>query len=101
MGMLGPDWRYVSEWKNQKGYLNPQWGPYREIWQLTREAGESALILLMVDPDSLSEAQRTSLKEMIRRFDYAHNSSCGIIYHLAAYWKARRDQVLVQREANP
>lgn len=94
MQMLGPDWRYVPEWKDQKGYPNPQWGPYREIWHLTREAGESALILLMVDPGSLTEAQQSSLKGLIGSFDYAHNSSCGIIYHLAAYWKARRHQLL-------
>jgi hypothetical protein len=94
MQMLGPDWRHVSVWKNQKGYLNPQWGPYREIWHLTREAGESALVLLMVDPASLSEEQKTSMAELIRRFDYEHNSSCGIIYHLAAYWKARRHHLL-------
>jgi hypothetical protein len=94
MRMLGPDWRHVSEWKDQKGYMNPQWGPYREIWSLTREAGESALILLMVDPNSVSESQRTSLRDMLGSFDYLHNSSCGIIYHLAAYWKARRHDVL-------
>ncbi|MEO6784493.1 MAG: hypothetical protein ABI318_00060 [Chthoniobacteraceae bacterium] len=94
MRMLGPDWRHVPEWKDQKGYMNPQWGPYREIWHLTREAGESALILLMADPVVLSEAEQAALKSMILRFDYAHNSSCGIIYHLAAYWKARRHQVL-------
>ncbi len=94
MRMLGPDWRRVPEWKDQKGYPNPQWGPYREIWHLTREAGESALILLMVDPSSLSDAEQTSLKDMIRSFDYAHNSSCGIIYHLSAYWKARRHHLL-------
>jgi hypothetical protein len=90
MQMVGPDWRHVSVWKNQKGYPNPQWGPYREIWHITREAGESALILLMVNPASLSEEQKTSMAKLIRRFDYEHNSSCGIIYHLAAYWKARR-----------
>ena len=101
MRMLGPDWRQVPEWKDQKGYMNPQWGPYREIWQLTREAGESALILLMVDPGSLSEAQQNSLRDMIRRFDYAHNSSCGIIYHLAAYWKARHHHLLSQGAAEP
>jgi hypothetical protein len=94
MRMLGPDWRHVSVWKDQKGYPNPQWGPFREIWHLTREAGESALILLMVEPVSLTEAQQTSLKDLIARFDYAHNASCGIIYHLAAYWKARRHQLL-------
>jgi hypothetical protein len=94
MQMLGPDWRHVSVWKNQKGYPNPQWGPYREIWHITREAGESALILLMVDPASLSEEQKTSMAELIRRFDYEHNSSCGIIYHLAAYWKARCHHLL-------
>jgi hypothetical protein len=94
MQMLGPDWRKVAVWKNQKGYPNPQWGPYREIWHLTREAGESALVCLMIDPASLSDAQQTSLAELIGHFDYAHNSSCGIIYHLAAYWKARRNQLL-------
>jgi hypothetical protein len=98
MRMLGPDWRHVPVWKDQKGYPNPQWGPYREIWHLTREAGESALILLMVESSSLTEAQQTSLKDLIRGFDYDHNSSCGIIYHLAAYWKARRCNVLAGDE---
>jgi hypothetical protein len=95
MQMLGPDWRHVSVWKNQKGYPNPQWGPYREIWHLTREAGESALVCLMIDPASISAAQQNSMAELIRSFDYAHNSSCGIIYHLAAYWKAQRNHLLV------
>jgi hypothetical protein len=94
MQMLGPDWRKVPVWKDQKGYLNPQWGPYREVWHLTREAGESSLVLLMIDPDSISAAQQSALTELIRHFDYMHNSSCGVIYHLAAYWKARRNHLL-------
>lgn len=94
MRMLGPDWRQVPEWKDQKGYPNPQWGPFREIWSLTREAGESALILLMVDPGSVSETQRASLSNLLGRFDYLHNASCGLVYHLAAYWKARQHGVL-------
>jgi hypothetical protein len=94
MQMLGPDWRTVPVWKNQKGYPNPQWGPYREIWHLTREAGESSLILLMGESGTLSNEEQTALKDLIRGFDYQHNSSCGIIYHLAAYWKARRHQML-------
>jgi hypothetical protein len=99
MCMVGPDWRNVPEWKDQKGYPNPQWGPFREIWHLTREAGESALVLFMVDPDSVPEAQRAALRGLVGDFDYLHNSSCGIIYHLAAYWKASRYAVLVS--ANP
>jgi hypothetical protein len=94
MRMLGPDWRQVKEWKDQKGYLNPQWGPYREIWHLTREAGESALIPLMVDSPAISPEQKQQLHEVILQTDYLHNSSCGIIYHLAAYWKARRYSML-------
>lgn len=97
MRMLGPDWRNVPEWKDQKGYPNPQWGSYREIWHLTREAGESALILLMVDPGSVSETQRAALRDLLGHFDYLHYSSCGIIYHLAAYWKARRHEVLARK----
>ncbi len=96
MSMLGPDWRHVPEWKNQKGYPNPQWGPYREIWHLTREAGEAAVILFMVDPDSVTKLELNSLCDLIGEFDYEHNSSCGLIYHLAAYWKARRHDVIVR-----
>lgn len=94
MRMLGPDWRTVPEWKDQKGYPNPQWGPFREVWHLTREAGESALILLMVVDPTLTTDQQLSLKQLISRFDYTHNASCGIIYHLAAYWKAVRNNLL-------
>lgn len=94
MRMTGPDWRTVPEWKDQKGYPNPQWGPFREIWHLTREAGESALILLMVDSPTLTTEQQTSLQNLIRTFDYTHNASCGLVYHLAAYWKARRHHLI-------
>jgi hypothetical protein len=86
----------VTEWKNQKGYPNPQWGPFREIWHLTREAGESALILLMVDSPKLTTEQQSSLQNLIRNFDYPHNASCGLVYHLAAYWKARRHHFALQ-----
>lgn len=94
MRMLGPDWRTVPEWKDQKGYPNPQWGPFREIWHLTREAGESALILLMVDSPTLTTEQRSALQKLISDFDYMHNASCGLVYHLAAYWKARRHHLI-------
>ncbi len=90
MSMLGPDWRTVPEWKDQKGYPNPQWGPYREIWHITREAGESATVVMMADPKPVDQAFVDSLERLIGRFDYDHNSSCGLVYHLAAYWKARR-----------
>ncbi len=98
MRMLGPDWRNVPEWKDQKGYPNPQWGPYREIWHLTREAGESALTILLVEPASFTAEQQTAVRELIATFDYTHNSSCGLIYHLAAYWKAQRYGVLAPRK---
>lgn len=94
MRTTGPDWRRVPEWKNQKGYPNPQWGPFREIWHLTREAGESSLILLMIDPAAVAGEQEAALRQLLGSFDYDHNASCGIIYHLAAYWKARRHGLL-------
>jgi len=94
MRMTGPDWRKVPEWKNQKGYPNPQWGPFREIWHLTREAGESALILLMVDSPKLTAEQQTALQNLLGSFDYTHNASCGLVYHLAAYWKERRHHLI-------
>ena len=94
MRMLGPDWRTVPKWKDQKGYPNPQWGPFREIWHLTREAGESALTVLMVGSPTLTTSQQTALQSLIRDFDYTHNASCGLVYHLAAYWKARRHHLI-------
>lgn len=90
MRMLGPDWRQVKDWKPMKVYANPQWGPYREIWHFTREAGECAVIPLMAAPPVLPEKSQEQLQDLILKTDYLHNSSCGIIYHLAAYWKARR-----------
>jgi hypothetical protein len=94
MRMLGPDWRHVAVWKDQKGYMNPQWGTYREVWHLTREAGESALIPLMLKEPVITPGQKQDLRDVLLQTDYLHNSSCGILYHLAAYWKARRYKVL-------
>jgi hypothetical protein len=93
MRMLGPDWRKAEVWKNQKGYANPQWGPYREIWHLTREAGESALVCLMVTPENPPDSARQTMQKLFAGFDYMHNSSCGVIYHLAAYWKLQRESL--------
>lgn len=90
MRMLGPDWRKVEVWKDQKGHPNPQWGPYREIWHITREVGESAVVQLMADPQQIPAEQKQLLKDFLLTFDYPHNSSCGILYHLGTYWKARR-----------
>jgi hypothetical protein len=92
--MLGPDWRKVSEWKNQKGYIIPQWGPYRQVWHLIREAGESAMVPLMVENPEIPAAQKKLLQDVILQSDYLHNSSCGLIYHIGAYWKARRYNAL-------
>ncbi|KLU01163.1 putative transmembrane protein [Rhodopirellula islandica] len=89
MKMLGPDWRHVDRWINQNEYANPQWGKYREVWQLTREAGEAAMVPLMVEAPILTSEQKQRLRDLIRNTDYSHNSSCGIIYHQGAYWKSR------------
>lgn len=92
MAMLGPDWRTVPKWINQKGYPNPQWGPFREIWHLTREAGESAVITLMGGDIQGAGGGKSNLLlgDLALNFDYNHNASCGLVYHLAAYWKAKR-----------
>lgn len=94
MKMLGPDWRKAQVWKDQKGYANPQWGPYREVWHLIREAGEAAIVPLMMEHPDIPAEQRERLRQFILNSDYLHNSSCGIIYHLGAYWKARLHNAL-------
>ncbi len=48
----------------------------------------------MVEAPSITANQRQLLRDVILPTDYWHNSSCGIIYHLAAYWKARRYNLL-------
>jgi hypothetical protein len=91
LAMLGPDWRQSENWINQGGYANPQWGPYRSVWHLVREAGESALIPLMDPAGKISTDQQHQLASLLDRIDYDHNSSCGIVYHVAAYWKMQRN----------
>lgn len=44
----------------------------------------------MIDSPALAKEQQTLLTNMIGSFDYTRNASCGLVYHLAAYWKARR-----------
>lgn len=44
----------------------------------------------MVDEATLTAKQQASLQNLIRSFDYTHNASCGLVYYLAAYWKALR-----------
>ncbi|QDT04376.1 hypothetical protein K227x_27670 [Rubripirellula lacrimiformis] len=94
MQMLGPDWRHVEKWLNQTGYPNPQWGPYRQVWHLTREAGETAVIQWMVEaPENQTESVEL-IRQLITQTDYQHCSSCGVVFHIAAYWKARRNNLL-------
>lgn len=89
LAMTGPDWRTVPEWKNQSGYPNPQWGPFRKVWHAIREGGEAQLVPMMAPEPDISPKQIELLRDLITNSDYLHNSSCGIAYHLAAYWKTR------------
>ena len=65
-----------------------------EELQRAHEVWIVIIILLMVEPPTLTAEQNASLKKLLSGFDYTHNASCGIIYHLAAYWKARRHQLI-------
>ncbi len=87
LAMLGPNWRNVPKWINLDTYPNPQWGEYRRIWHVSREAGEAALIPLMSPNAEATAEQRAHLEEVMARIDYSAHSSCGVIFHLAAYWK--------------
>ncbi len=76
--MIGPDWR-------QSGGLV---GDYRKVWYCIRESGEAALTQLLVNEPPLPDPQRALLAQSITRLDYERVSSSGILYLLAAYWKA-------------
>jgi len=89
MLMLRPDWRHVEVWRDQKSYMKPHWGAHWEIWHLTREAGEAALIPLIGEEPTMTPDMKRLLHQIISRIDYLHNSSCGTLSHLAARWKAR------------
>jgi len=86
--MLGPDWRFVKEWHTQNGYRIPRWGEYRNIWHIVREAGESALVVFMANDPVLANDEKSILHDVMSAMDYSHLSGCGIIFHVAAYWKA-------------
>lgn len=88
--MLPPDWRTVPEWKEQSGYRIPQWGSYRHVWHHLREAGEARVVILMLPTPEKSLFSEESLKRLVNDCDYTRISGCGIVYHLAAFWKARQ-----------
>ncbi len=88
LSMLGPDWRFVKEWHTQNGYRIPRWGEYRNIWHIVREAGESALVVFMANDPVLANDEKSILHDVMSAMDYSHLSGCGIIFHVAAYWKA-------------
>jgi len=44
----------------------------------------------MVESPRLTPEQKAALRELFGSFDYEHNASCGLVYHLTARWKARR-----------
>jgi len=91
--MTGPDWRLAEKWIGQGAYRNPQWGAYRHVWHVIREAGELSLVPLMVDGAVISETEKSNLQAIILKMDYEQCSSCGLIYHLAAYWKAKKQGI--------
>ena len=93
LAMLGPDWRLSKKWINQGEYRNPQWGAYRHVWHVIREAGELGLVPLMMKNATISASQKQRLDDIILQMDYEHCSSCGLIYHLAAYWKMRKQMM--------
>lgn len=91
---LGPDWRLVRIWRNQNGYPNPQWGDYRKSWHLAREAGEASLLPLMSATPIYTDLHKSGLTKCLLNMNYSRNSSCGIVYHIGSYWKAKRFQQL-------
>lgn len=92
LAVLGPDWRLVERWDRQGGYLIPRWGEYRKTWDLIREVGESTLAVFMAGDVSMREKALAIQREYLSLFDYDHLSSCGIIYHVAAYWESLKNE---------
>ena len=89
LSLLGPDWRCVKDWNMQKGYRIPTWGEYRKIWSLIREAGESLLVSFMVNNPATETEKEKLLDDIVSYMNYSRISSCGIVFHIAAYWKAQ------------
>jgi hypothetical protein len=91
MAMLGPDWRKAKKWDVRHGtYRFPRWGEYQQVWYLSREFGEAAIMFLIARKDSVTPEQRKLLEDVLLAMDYEHTSSCAIVYHLACYWQLRR-----------
>lgn len=92
LSMLGPDWRFSEEWINSHGYIIPQWGKYRRIWHLIREIGESALVVFMVEDKENQNKAWNMYCDAVSLMDYNHVSSCGIVFHIAAYWEKMKGE---------
>lgn len=94
MSMLGPDWRKVSEWNVRAGsYRFPRWGKYLKVWYLSREMGESGLVVLTAGKSCATPSDISALEYAMLNTDYFKSSSCGILYHLACYWLSRKEGV--------
>ena len=93
LSMLGPDWRQVSKWDVQNGYNIPRWGEYRNVWNLIREVGESALGIFMSGDKSIYQEGDKIMETLFSSIDYDQVSSCGIIFHIAAYWESQKAEV--------
>ena len=91
--MLYGDWRHPESWENRNGYMIPKVGVSRAVWRAIRETGELPLVPLMSN-GKLSPEMARLLKESILNIDYEHCASCGVLFHIASYWKARLHGVL-------
>jgi hypothetical protein len=91
LSMPGPDWRTVKEWDEpREGYKLPRWGEYHSVWYSIRDVGERMIAVCMFDDSEQKLSRQKLMEEVISSINYREISSCGIIYHIAAYWKARK-----------
>ena len=77
----------------QNGYNIPRWGEYRNVWNLIREVGESALGIFMSGDKSIYQEGDKIMETLFSSIDYDQVSSCGIIFHIAAYWESQKAEV--------
>lgn len=72
----------------------PDMREFKNILRTPRYFGEMALTMLVRGAEDFDEKSARLLAKPIEKIDYDKMSSCAVIFHLAAYWNAKKSGII-------
>lgn len=72
----------------------PDMREFKNILRTPRYFGEMALTMLVRGAEDFDEKSARLLATPIEKIDYDKMSSCAVIFHLAAYWNAKKSGII-------